>query len=78
MNSYNTPTHKNIINIKSEGIIINQCSPTNKSLKKEYSLKQNVFDPTKGSPPNNFMNNLRRRMDSYNTYTIKAGNDIIE
>ena len=59
-------------------IITNQCSPTNKSLNKEYSLKQNVFDPTKGSPPNNFMNNLRRRMDSYNSYTIKAGNDIIE
>lgn len=61
-------------------IITNQCSPTNKSptnksLKNEYSLKQNVFDPTKGSPPNNFMNNLRRRMDSY---TIKACNDIIE
>jgi hypothetical protein len=28
----------------------------------EYSLKQNLFDPTKGSPPNQFMNKLKSRM----------------
>jgi hypothetical protein len=32
----------------------------------EYGLKQNLFDPTKMSPPNNFINKLRERMDIYN------------
>jgi len=30
----------------------------------EYSLKQNLFDPTKGSP-NKFMSKLEYRMDTY-------------
>ena len=30
----------------------------------EYSLKQNLFDPTKGSP-NRFMSKLEYRMDTY-------------
>jgi hypothetical protein len=32
----------------------------------EYSLKQNVFDPSKSSPPNEFMIKLHMRMDIYN------------
>jgi hypothetical protein len=32
----------------------------------EYSLKQNVFDPSKSSPPNEFMIKLHMRMDMYN------------
>ena len=72
----NSSTLKQSISIlEKKCIIINQCSPTNKSLKKEYSLKQNIFDPSKSSPPNDFMKNLRRRMDSYNT---KDDNRIIE
>jgi hypothetical protein len=48
--------------------------PINKSLsttmkinspKSEYSLKKNFFDPTKSSPPNEFMIKLHRRMDKY-------------
>jgi hypothetical protein len=31
----------------------------------EYSLKQNFFDPTKSSPPNNFMLKLYERMSVY-------------
>ena len=31
----------------------------------EYSLKQNFFDPTKSSPPNEFMIKLRLRMNKY-------------
>lgn len=45
-----------------------QYSPTNikkTNQKEEYSLKQNLFDPTKNSPPNEFMNNLRIRMSMY-------------
>ena len=32
---------------------------------KEYSLKQNVFDPSKSSPPNEFMIKLHMRMNKY-------------
>jgi hypothetical protein len=31
----------------------------------EPSLRQNLFDPTKSSPPNEFLNKLRFRMDTY-------------
>ena len=36
------------------------------SPKGEYSLKQNIFDPSKSSPPTEFMNKLRMRMSMYN------------
>ena len=36
------------------------------SPKGEYSLKQNFFDPSKSSPPNDFMNKLEMRMKIYN------------
>jgi hypothetical protein len=32
----------------------------------EYGLNQVIFDPTKHSPPNNFMIKLRERMVVYN------------
>jgi hypothetical protein len=31
----------------------------------EYSLKQNFFDPSKSSPPNDFMIKLHMRMNKY-------------
>jgi hypothetical protein len=37
------------------------------SPKSEYSLKQNFFDPTKSSPPNDFIIKLQNRMSIYNT-----------
>ncbi len=61
-----------INNIHEKGIII----PINKNLstsmkdtspKGEYSLKQNFFDPSKSSPPNDFMIKLRMRMNLYQT-----------
>ena len=33
---------------------------------KEYELKQNIFDPTKQSPPNEFMQKLHKRVGVYN------------
>ena len=36
-----------------------QSSPTN------YSLKQTIFDPSKSSPPNDFMKKLQMRMNIY-------------
>jgi len=32
----------------------------------EYSLKQNFFDPSKSSPPNDFMLKLYMRMSHFN------------
>ena len=33
----------------------------------EYELKQNFFDPTKSSPPNEFMLKLRKRVSLYSS-----------
>ena len=37
----------------------------NSPSKGEYSLKQNFFDPSKSSPPNEFMIKLHMRMNKY-------------
>jgi hypothetical protein len=37
------------------------------SAKGEYSLKQNFFDPSKSSPPNEFIIKLHMRMNKYYT-----------
>jgi hypothetical protein len=39
-------------------------SPSNK----EYSLKQNFFDPSKHSPPNNFIIKLKNRVSLYESF----------
>jgi hypothetical protein len=38
------------------------------SSKGEYSLKQNFFDPSKSSPPNEFIIKLHMRMNKYYTH----------
>jgi hypothetical protein len=43
----------------------------------EYSLKQNWFDPTKNSPPNDFMIKLYSRLHMYEKSTFHM-NDFIE
>jgi len=51
--------------------IVSQISPTSKisdNSFNEYSLKQNVFDPSKSSPPNDFMLKLQLRMSIYNNF----------
>lgn len=60
MNSY-----KQRINERSKIIKISNPTPTNMKEMfnaNEYSLKQNVFDPSKNSPPNEFMLKLKLRM----------------
>ncbi len=62
-----TPTKHNI-HERSEPIPIKQNLVTTvkiNSPKGEYSLKQNFFDPTKSSPPNEFMIKLHMRMNKY-------------
>ena len=54
----------NIISIKKElSTSMNSTNPTS-----EYSLKQSLFDPSKSSPPNEFMIKLHMRMNMYNNY----------
>jgi hypothetical protein len=50
---------------RSEPIPIKQSNTTSMKEESEYSLKQNCFDPTKCSPPNEFMIKLRMRMKRY-------------
>ena len=65
MNSYN----KCIINKISTPIPIQQTSPTNKrDNEKTYSLQEHIFDPSKSSPPNEFMLKLKLRMNHYNSF----------
>ena len=67
MNSYN----QRIIHERSKIIPIPQNSPTNKKegfSVNEYSLKQNFFDPSKSSPPNEFMMKLKLRMSHYDSF----------
>ena len=39
----------------------------------EYGLKQNFFDPTKSSPPNEFMLKLRMRASLYSSVDRTLG-----
>jgi hypothetical protein len=46
-------------------ITTEKITPKNE-YKKEYGLNQNLFDPTKSSPPNDFMIKLHMRNKIYN------------
>jgi hypothetical protein len=46
--------------------IFKKISTETSSPKNEYSLKQSFFDPTKSSPPNEFMIKLYMRNNLYN------------
>jgi hypothetical protein len=61
-----------IIYERSNNIPILQNSPTNKKVEilgNEYSLKQGFFDPSKSSPPNEFMLKLQLRMSRYESFS---------
>jgi hypothetical protein len=61
-------TNQHFIRERSEPIAIKQNLTTSMKInspKGEYSLKQNFFDPSKSSPPNDFMIKLHMRMNKY-------------
>jgi hypothetical protein len=62
---------------RSSIINISPSSPTNKSLEKEkeYSLKEHFFDPSKSSPPNEFMKKLQLRINNYKS-TLNSCNKV--
>jgi hypothetical protein len=80
---------KNYIKIektKQIPIIKNNTSSSNLILlsnnnNNKYSLNQDLFDPFKSSPPNNFMNNLQTRMNAFQSIYLEKqdhhGNKII-
>ena len=43
----------------------------------EIGLKQNFFDPSKNSPPNNFVSKLKTRMTSYYTISLSSSPPLI-
>ena len=62
MDSYNQSL---MIRRQSKEIIIQQNSPTKKKAEfrtNEYSLNNSIFDPSKSSPPNDFLLKLQLRM----------------
>ena len=61
-------TSQYVIRERSEPIPIKQNLDTSMNInspKGEYSLKENFFDPSKSSPPNEFMIKLHMRMNKY-------------
>ena len=53
-----------------------KCTPTNypicnSNTCSEYSLTQNLFDPSQGSPPNEFLQKLYKRMRIHEQSTQK-------
>jgi len=58
-----------LIHERSNIIPISPSSPTRKS-ENEYSLKENFFDPSKSSPPNEFMKKLQQRMSVYKSLSF--------
>jgi hypothetical protein len=69
-----------VIHERSNIIPINQNLSTqmkiNSPSKGEYSLKQNFFDPSKSSPPNEFMIKLHMRINKYHIYNKDNNFDI--
>lgn len=54
------------IEISKGPILIKKQTPAS-----EYGLNLNAFDPSKSSPPNEFMLKLHTRMNFYNDYPDK-------
>ena len=73
---YSTPQ---VINERSKNIPIKKNLSTSmkdfSNIQSEYSLKQNFFDPTKSSPPNDFMLKLQKRMSIYNNNSFQFDDD---
>jgi len=62
-------TKKSIIHERSDIIPIKKNLSTMikiNSQKSEYSVTQNFFDPSKSSPPNDFINKLQKRIKMFN------------
>jgi len=70
MNSYEKKCIATNIYEKTNSIAIPISNKNNYNVNNEYSLKQGIFDPFQGSPPNEFMMKLKMRMSSYASFSI--------
>ena len=68
---------RNVIQRQSNPIQINNDA-TSKKTKNEYHLNHNFFDPSKSSPPNEFMMKLNERMLKYTIPQRRLSIDITE
>ena len=50
---------------------------TPETLRYNVELNQNFFDPSKSSPPNEFMEKLNKRLDVYNTYSTLSSSPVL-
>jgi hypothetical protein len=67
-------------NEKSIKIPINQnlfVTMKKEKSKDEYSLNQNFFDPSKSSPPNDFIKKLKIRMRTYNYFVDNKDDNFV-
>lgn len=58
-----------MIHEKSKIIPINKTLNTKNNEDFKYSLTNNFFDPSKNSPPNEFMLKLKLRMSHYDSFS---------
>ena len=76
-----TTSKSRIINERGISIPIKQnlfTSMKENSPKGEYSLKQHFFDPSKSSPPNDFMIKLQMRLSKFDSKDNLIGSIIHE
>jgi hypothetical protein len=50
---------------------------TPETLRYNVELNQNFFDPSKSSPPNEFMEKLNKRLNVYNTYSTLSSSPVL-
>ena len=50
---------------------------TPETLRYDVEVNKNFFDPSKSSPPNEFMEKLNKRMDIYDTYPTLSSSPIL-
>jgi len=63
---------QNNTNIEKKTIIpiVKKIQQTKENIDNQYSLKNNLFDPSKSSPPNEFMLKLYNRVSIYEQYSL--------
>ena len=75
---YNQPQKRSItkpINIPTTNSFSNNLN----KIENQYSLKENFFDPSKSSPPDNFIEKLEVRMQTYfnNSHNLSIKKEIV-
>lgn len=68
---------KSVIRERSKMIPIKNYLSTS-SPKAEYSITQNLFDPSKSSPPNDFMKKLEKRIKMHTNFYVDNMDDSLD